>query len=427
MAQPAYLSPRPSAHPVQTRRTVSARRSNLYRPPQSPATPAQRAPERRHTGHAPHYASATTTSTGRKRSRPEQSTRTESRRSIATPQSEMGSTWAIPSLESSAVRSDFASPEPFVNTKYNLAGGLDTPGLVRESCLDGEGVDDYGVGRRRMFSDDARDYTPRSQLQRCPSSNNRSPQQQGWGSFVFSAVGKVWHFGTSAFKGFYAGGGKGYNVGAPAVQEPYPSSDGSMWESIQESRIPSRLSRDATPVPGSFPVDDSDNEAGYDHRPAKRVHVEGGESPWVMVQNPTDDDLHRKRTLHRPPPPPVRPNTSSRRSLVPVSRRTSSYLTSAGSPAVQNSQHPASYVHQGSSSDITPVAKLSPLSPEAQKYLVEKRREERQQDASIRRMNDQLKALLKEGRQALGTKVEVLDDDGEGMDVEDEGYFGDGR
>jgi hypothetical protein len=42
-------------------------------------------------------------------------------------------------------------------------------------------------------------------------------------------------------------------------------------------------------------------------------------------------------------------------------------------------------------------------------------------------MNDQLKALLKEGRQALGTKVEVLDDDGEGMDVEDEGYFGDGR
>lgn len=41
-------------------------------------------------------------------------------------------------------------------------------------------------------------------------------------------------------------------------------------------------------------------------------------------------------------------------------------------------------------------------------------------------MNDQLKALLKEGRQALGTKVEIVMDD-EGMDIQDEGYFEDSR
>jgi len=50
--------------------------------------------------------------------------------------------------------------------------------------------------------------------------------------------------------------------------------------------------------------------------------------------------------------------------------------------------------------------------------MVDRRREEKQQDASIRRLNDQLKAMIKEGRQALDTKVEVVDDEDE-----DEGYF----
>jgi hypothetical protein len=51
--------------------------------------------------------------------------------------------------------------------------------------------------------------------------------------------------------------------------------------------------------------------------------------------------------------------------------------------------------------------------------MAERRREERQADASIRRLNEQLKAMIKEGKQALGTKVEVLDD----VEMEDEGYF----
>lgn len=41
---------------------------------------------------------------------------------------------------------------------------------------------------------------------------------------------------------------------------------------------------------------------------------------------------------------------------------------------------------------------------------------------SIKRMNDQLKALLREGKQALGTKIDVLDDA-----MGDEGYFEDNR
>lgn len=423
MAQPAYLSPRPSPHPLQNRRNASARRSGHFRPPQSPATPAHRAPERRVSSRTPNYASATATSTSRKRARPAQSATTDSRTCAATPQSDLGSTWAIPSLDSSAVLSDFASPEPFVITKYNLAGGLDTPGLAHETYFERQSQEDYGRRRRWTYSDLSPEETIRNHPKQRLSSKNGSPeQQQSWAQFMFSVAGKAWSFGSSAFKGFYAGGGRGYGMDTHA-SEVQLSSEGSMWESMRTSSH-SRFGRDSTPVPGSYPAEE-DDEAEYEQRPAKKVHLESGESPWVMVQNPMDEEPQRKKTLHQPPPP-SRSSVSNRRSLIPISRRTSGYPNSAGSPAVQQPHHSASYAQQRSSSDITPIAKPSPLSPEAHKYLVDRKREERQQDASIKRMNDQLKALLKEGRQALGTKVEVIMDD-DSMDVEDEGYFEDSR
>ena len=318
------------------------------------------------------------------------------------------------------MRSDFASPEPFVNTRYNLAGGLDTPGMARETYFERHGHEEYGARRRWTYSDATPDQSMQLQHERRPSVKNGSPaQQQSWGQFVFSVAGKVWQFGSSAFKGFYAGGGEGYRMQSSLARI---GSDESAWESMHSSSYNNPFQRDSTPVPGSYPVEDDD--AVFEQRPAKRMHVESGESPWVMVQNPLGDELHRKRNIHQPPPP-SRP-TSTRRSLIPVSRRTSSYLGAAGSPAEQPSHRSASYAHQRSSSDVTPVAKASPLSPEAHKFIADRRREEKRQDASIKRMNDQLKALLKEGRQALGTKIEVVMDD-DGMDVEDEGYFEDSR
>jgi hypothetical protein len=41
------------------------------------------------------------------------------------------------------------------------------------------------------------------------------------------------------------------------------------------------------------------------------------------------------------------------------------------------------------------------------------RREERQTDASIKRLNEQLKAMIKEGKEALGSKVDIVDDENE--------------
>lgn len=65
----------------------------------------------------------------------------------------------------------------------------------------------------------------------------------------------------------------------------------------------------------------------------------------------------------------------------------------------------------------------SPVSVDAQRYVDRIRREEKKTDASIRRLNDQLKAMIKEGKEALASNVEVVED--EDREMEDEG-FGEG-
>jgi len=44
------------------------------------------------------------------------------------------------------------------------------------------------------------------------------------------------------------------------------------------------------------------------------------------------------------------------------------------------------------------------------------RRKEAKEDESIRRLNAQLKAMIQEGKQALGSKVEIMD----GADVDED-------
>jgi hypothetical protein len=54
----------------------------------------------------------------------------------------------------------------------------------------------------------------------------------------------------------------------------------------------------------------------------------------------------------------------------------------------------------------------SPAAKEAARWAALKRKEEREQDESIRRLDRQLKDLIREGKEALGTKIEVeIEDD----------------
>ena len=49
----------------------------------------------------------------------------------------------------------------------------------------------------------------------------------------------------------------------------------------------------------------------------------------------------------------------------------------------------------------------SPLSADARRYQIRQRRKERKADASIRKVNDQLKDMIREGREALGSRVSI--------------------
>jgi hypothetical protein len=314
--------------------------------------------------------------------------------------------------------------------KYNIAGGLDTPTQAVESYF-GRDYNDNDLGVTRRWKDMSVITTAKNQSDEAPvvlggdrngqgrydSSPNGTPTPT-WGNFVFSIVGgvagKMWEFCTAgAFTGFYAGGGKGYDIDH---SEQGDSRRRSTWEDVDESRTFDRFDRSATPVPGQYPEDDEIEWPST--RPAKRQHTDSGKG-WVMVPEGLDystpiSRMPSRRTTTAGTPTAARPALVSRRSLVPVSRRTSG-ISHTTSPAVQR---PAMTPHKRSTSDVTSM-KTTPLSPEAQRYVVEKRREERQADASIRRLNDQLKAMIKEGREALGTKVDIVDD----VQMEDEGYF----
>ena len=63
----------------------------------------------------------------------------------------------------------------------------------------------------------------------------------------------------------------------------------------------------------------------------------------------------------------------------------------------------------------------SPQSPEVRKFQQKLRRKEAHEDESMARLNEQLKAMIKEGKQALGSKIEIDEyGDGEGEGDEDE-------
>ena len=79
---------------------------------------------------------------------------------------------------------------------------------------------------------------------------------------------------------------------------------------------------------------------------------------------------------------------------------------------------PVRTVHNTASADFNSVSQTrsrpdsalasgSPLSADARRYQIRQRREERRADASIRKVNDRLKDMIREGREALGSHVSV--------------------
>jgi hypothetical protein len=93
----------------------------------------------------------------------------------------------------------------------------------------------------------------------------------------------------------------------------------------------------------------------------------------------------------------------------------------------QRSHNRLSYASPGLSVE-KPKKSASPLPKESQRLINKVRREEMEEDERMRRMSSQMSAMLREAKEALGSKFEVdeydddnYDDDEGGM--QQSGYF----
>ena len=329
------------------------------------------------------------------------------------------------------------SPAPFVNTRYRLAGGLDTPSTaVASSYNDTEGTPDL-IFRRGGQShgstqppDDYFGQMPRG-LDR--ESNGRSrvykskTESEGWGRIMASVVsgvaGKVWEFcKAGAFQGFHAGGSKGTTPSLYDVR----TAQSSIWQDVPDgfhdsnstSGCPANAGPDTTPP-----------------RASKRPRTDSALGGWVMVApySPLSHETSPSRVGPRKlpsaanAPVPRLPASSAglRRPVLPASRPSLAHISSSHRPASSASLRsplpsPKRASHRRTNSSAADAATArsvspeSPISAEAQRFAARVRKREKEEDRALKGFNDRLKAMIREGKEALGTRVEVEMEDLDG-------------
>lgn len=421
-----FPTPPPSQHSIFT--PVHGRNAHLFQPPKSPALVAT----------TPAHASTSTdyvsNGASRKRARPTSSYHEQ-------PQ---GNDWNTPPTWSATTPHDddvFGSgPNSMVNEQYNLAGGYDTPGLVVNTDLD-HMIDQDAQARKWTIDRDATFGSSGPSLQGALGrERNGVPRmadltegknQVSWTRFAFSLVGKAFTFGTSVFKGFYAGGGEGYDFN----------------EKHGYDGMSSHFHDDPpTPVPGQWQSDffgdfEQDNPisppTSESRPPNKRRQTDKDE--WILIGTPDtkDPSPKRKTSANYVPqatkataaaPRPTASRAPSRRSLLPTSiRRQPSHVSQVGSPAaftagpdrrasVAHVRSPPSRPHSSAGHHKTLSASSELLSPEADRYRKRQAKQDRVADKAIGNMSRQLEELIKQGQAALGTKFSVEGDVDEEMD-----------
>ncbi|KAG0160638.1 hypothetical protein PDIDSM_8168 [Penicillium digitatum] len=205
----------------------------------------------------------------------------------------------------------------------------------------------------------------------------------GWGRTVIKAVSKVidlcW---SGAFRGFYAGGGQGYDMSSsPAT--PLESSCLSSASPSSEKDMSSPNSFCSTPIPGQYPDDQVDRS-------------------WVVVPESSDAIMGGELAS---------PSLRTRRAFQASSTRRKSAVMPRLAKRVAHSS-----VGSHSQGGLPPPSvRDTPASADMQRQAAKMRRKEREEDASIQRLNMQLQAMIREGKEALGTTV-VVDD----MDMYDD-------
>ncbi|KAL4933579.1 CoA-binding protein [Aspergillus undulatus] len=264
----------------------------------------------------------------------------------------------------------------------------DYPRTPLDASLTGSGIEPDDFRRKRRREDPSLVVAATSsgidEKAMAPEQLPTEARPVRWSRAVLNVVGRVWDFCWSGpFRGFYAGGGRGYSLNAPqsSVEQTQEQHSRSPYQPrpSSSSSLPPSTEKTSVSVPGEYPLDTAEDV------------LRGN---WVMVSPNEGAKRHhspsgrpRTRRCHVPRGRVVHRRTPSKKSLVP---------------------------HPPSTHSAPAKPHESPVSVETQRYLAKQRRMEREEDASLRRLNKQLQAMIQEGKQALGTRVEIDDD----MDVE---------
>lgn len=344
---------------------------------------------------------------------------------------------------------DTKSPPPLAHDRYQLAGGMDQSHTFGRQAGD---YDDYAQlqKQRGQWSIPPTPATgARMPVHRMETTPNGSKSWTILG-LVGGVAGKLYQFCTVPFRGFQAGGGQRYTI----------ESNGDAAARLRLGLQDDLSMYQAGPVqhtPGGFPQDDYGVRSieSIDDRPerprmTKRLRTADN---WVVVgadgemeSRPSTPRLSERR-LPEPRSPSQIPRPHSRASiatplkrpsLIPVSRRSTMEKRSFhGSPKAvpvshnrQRSYNRQSYGSPAMTEAAAKKAANSPLPKESQRLINKVRREEMEEDERLRRMSSQMSAMLREAKEALGSKFEVEDeyDDngggyGDGGGLQQSGYF----
>ena len=321
------------------------------------------------------------------------------------------------------------SPSPFVNTRYHLAHGLDTPNDLASSlnldhANDANWRTTWDQTQSETYNDPAHTIGPLSREHNGKKRGRASVEGQfgeTWGQYVFRMAGGfargAWDFcKDTAFQGFSAGGGTAYDM---SQSHPREMDSSQSWYQVQ-NQDHERPDRESTPVPGEFPQEDDFFDAiegNLEDRPAKRLQT-GQSDEWVFVEPDS-----RTFTGYKPRRPTLSRIVSARRARPSMPRITS--VNQAGSPNGPDRVRSASFASARSPQNSPAQSHTrSGSSNDAQRWSARKQKENRQNDASMSRLNKQLQAMIREGKEALATRVEIQD--GRKFDdFKDEG-FGEG-
>jgi hypothetical protein len=276
----------------------------------------------------------------------------------------------------------------------------------------------------------------------------------GWGGYMLGVVGGVvggvLAFCRTPFRGFHAGGGQGYNIPPPNTPVGQSWRDvtasESQWEDDDETQrrreddsMLRSFDRLETPIPGEYPPSPDDSEVLDEimevneetERGTKRR--QSGKGEWVVVTNGEMSGRRESQghTNRMSSPVPERPSSRQRHSMfaqqspslsqrrIAPGKRPKHRVSYAGSPALHQqpeSPRPSSrsqHRHSMSGVPTSPGKKTSPQSADAKRFAARIRRDERAVEQKVEKLNDRLLEMIRQGKEALGTKVEIVEESDE--------------